>query len=45
MWIGRSEQRQQKHLLSGFVEQAYIEMFSLNGEITRNASASSYDIK
>lgn len=28
----------------GFVEQAYIEMFSLNSEITRNASSSSYDI-
>lgn len=31
-------------LFSGFVEQVYIEMFSLNSEITRDTSSSSYDI-
>lgn len=39
-----SSNSKRKLLFSGFVEQVYIEMLSLNSEITRDTSSSSYDI-
>lgn len=34
-----------KELLFSFAEHVYIEMLSLNSEVTRNTSSSKYDIK